>query len=115
MKLVIPTSLQMGWIDSPPYFCTASKTARDIAEQYLQLPVCDLPPHKFLPWTECDNIDIPPSNNANRNLWYLLEVFMDDYIGLAIPTTQAQLRHYSNAVMYGIHDVFPPDLSLKLL
>jgi hypothetical protein len=32
---------------------------------------------------------------------------MDDYIGLAIPTSQAQLRHAANAVMNGIHDVFP--------
>ena len=26
-KIVIPTSLQMGWIDSPPYFSEASETA----------------------------------------------------------------------------------------
>ena len=31
IKLVIPTSLQMGWIESPPYFCAASETARDVA------------------------------------------------------------------------------------
>lgn len=35
---------------------------------------------------------------------------MDDFVGLAIPTSLAQLHHYSNAIMYGIHDVFPPDL-----
>ncbi len=28
--LVVPTSLQMGWVESPPYFCTATETARDI-------------------------------------------------------------------------------------
>ncbi len=27
VKLVVPTSLQMGWIESPPYFCVASETA----------------------------------------------------------------------------------------
>ena len=27
IRLVIPTSLQMGWIESPPYFCAASETA----------------------------------------------------------------------------------------
>ena len=32
VKLVIPTSLQMGWIESPPYFCAAAETARDGAE-----------------------------------------------------------------------------------
>ena len=29
VELVVPTSLQMGWIESPPYFCAASETARD--------------------------------------------------------------------------------------
>ena len=24
IKLVVPTLLQMGWIESPPYFCTVS-------------------------------------------------------------------------------------------
>ena len=31
VRLVVPTSLQMGWIESSPYFCAASETARDVA------------------------------------------------------------------------------------
>jgi len=31
VTLVVPTSLQMGWVESPPYFCAATETARDIA------------------------------------------------------------------------------------
>ena len=27
VRLVIPSSLQMGWVDSPGYFCAASETA----------------------------------------------------------------------------------------
>ena len=108
--LVIPTSLQMGWIESPPYFCTASETARDVAEQYLQLPLDELTPHKFLPWTELsDDFATLPNTLLDQSFRYLLEVYMDDFIGLAIPTTRQQLQHYSNAVMFGIHDVFPPD------
>ena len=34
---------------------------------------------------------------------------MDDYIGLAIPTTQRQLDHVANGVMCAKHDVFPPN------
>ena len=109
IQLVVPTSLQMGWIESPPYFCTASETARDVAEQYLQLPLGTLPQHKFLRKTEQhpEFHELPPDGTSP--LKFMLEVYMDDYIGLAIPTSIAQLRHYSNAVMYGIHDVFPPD------
>jgi hypothetical protein len=29
--LIVPTSLQMGWVESLPYFCAATETARDIA------------------------------------------------------------------------------------
>jgi hypothetical protein len=29
--LVVPALLQMGWVESPPYFCAATDTTRDIA------------------------------------------------------------------------------------
>ena len=51
VKLVIPTLLQMGWIESPPYFCAASETARDVAEQYVETPVGTTAKHKF-PWRQ---------------------------------------------------------------
>ena len=110
-QLVIPTSLQMGWIESPPYFCTASETARDVANQYAQLPLGQLDDHKFLPWTELGEDYLAlPEYSTDTNYRYLLEVYMDDYIKLAIPTSRQQLQHSSNAVMYGIHDVFPPKI-----
>ena len=34
--LVVPTSLQMGWVESPPFFCVASETARDVAQDYCE-------------------------------------------------------------------------------
>ncbi len=46
-KLVIPTSLQIGWVESPPYICAATKTVRDIALDYCNTPIGSLPPHKF--------------------------------------------------------------------
>ena len=46
--LVVPTSLQMGWVESPPFFCAASETARDVAqEDYCETKLGTLPPHKF--------------------------------------------------------------------
>ena len=32
--LVIPDALQMGWCESPPFFCAATETVRDVAENY---------------------------------------------------------------------------------
>ena len=45
--LVIPTLLQMGWVESTPYFCAATKTSRDIAAEYAKTQIHSLPPHKF--------------------------------------------------------------------
>ncbi len=35
-KLMIPTFLQMGWVESPPYFCAATKTAQDVTMDYIE-------------------------------------------------------------------------------
>ena len=48
VRLVVPTSLQMGWVESPPYFCAASETGRDVAAQYAEMEVGTLPDHKFV-------------------------------------------------------------------
>ena len=45
--LVVPTSLQMGWVESPPFFCAASETARDVAQDYCETEIGTLPIHKF--------------------------------------------------------------------
>ncbi len=42
--IVVPNCLQMGWTESPPYFCSASETARDVIQ--VLLPNADeLPKH----------------------------------------------------------------------
>ena len=43
ITLVVPTSLQMGWVEFPPYFCAATETARDIMSDYCDTPVGSLP------------------------------------------------------------------------
>ena len=45
--LVVPNCLQMGWCESPPFFCAASETtARDIIMSLLQ-EESSLPSHQF--------------------------------------------------------------------
>ena len=46
IKIVIPT-LQMVWVEIPPYFCTALETARNIALDYTNMEVGTIPVHKF--------------------------------------------------------------------
>tara|TARA_B100000780_G_C20872013_1_gene346819 strand:- start:32 stop:673 length:642 start_codon:yes stop_codon:yes gene_type:complete len=35
IEIVVPSSLQMGWTESPPFFCSCTETARDIAEDMM--------------------------------------------------------------------------------
>jgi hypothetical protein len=35
LRLVIPKALQMGWNESPAYFCAATETTRDIAQTWI--------------------------------------------------------------------------------
>ncbi len=116
--LVIPNSLQMGWVESPPYFCAASETARDVASQYVETRVGSRADHKFLQHTQSTSayasVADPPQETTDilatteDPFKYLVEVYVDDFIGLVIPTTRAQLDHVANSIMCGIHDVFPP-------
>jgi len=85
----------MGWVESPPYFCAATETARDIASDYCDTPVGSLPHHKFA---------------KHGRLFYALEVYVDDFMSSVIPTSQKQLEHVATAIMTGIHDVFPADI-----
>ena len=111
ITLVVPTSLQMGWVESAPYFCAATETARDIASDYCDTPVESLPHHKFAKHvTGAKEFDELPTTSKNGKLFYALEVYVDDFMSIVIPTSQKQLEHVATAIMTGIHDVFPNDI-----
>jgi hypothetical protein len=112
--LVVPTLLQMGWVESPTYLCAASKTARDIATNYCETLVGSFTPHNFVHHViGSDEVQALPANTPNgraNGFLYALEVYVDDFVSIVIPTSQEQLVHVAMAIMSGIHDVFPADL-----
>jgi hypothetical protein len=102
----------MGWIESPPYFCVASETARDVAERYIETPLGEGPTNSMVRFTKgSTQYDALPATSTRDQdpFRYLVEVYVDDFMGLAIPTSRRVLDHVANGVMCGIHDVFPPD------
>jgi hypothetical protein len=109
LQLVVPSCLQMGWCDSPAFFCAASETARDITQDLANTPVGSLPHHPLEDWL-LHPAEWPDSNieeYANKFL-HVLEVYVDDFIQLAQTTDPAQLEHLARAILHGIHSVFPP-------
>ena len=109
VQLVIPSSLQMGWCDSPAYFCAASETARDVAEKLTTTPVGSLDQHPL------EHYLVPPDKWPEQEIeqhaakfTHLLEVYIDDFIQLAQTQDPTQLTHLSRALLHAIHAVFPP-------
>jgi hypothetical protein len=104
IEIVVPNSLQMGWCESPPLFCSGSETARDVIEK-LQKEYLQLPAHKF----EDDMLRESESNNEHiDNSTTLTEVFVDDFIGITNNLSTSHLTHQSRSMIHGIHSVFPP-------
>ena len=110
-KIVTPTPMQMGWTQSQPFFCAAAETARDVAQEYAQTKVGSLPAHKFDLYTKTTKEYKAMKNISQNNeeLLYLIEVFVDDFVGMCIPQNKIHLDHVSRAIQHGIHDIFPPD------
>ena len=102
--IVVPNSLQMGWAESPPFFCAASETARDVVQQLLNVT---LPPHPF----EERMLPTKHHNNTLQDLestTTLIEVYVDDFIAGTDDTTRDNLLRISRAMLHGIHSIFPP-------
>ena len=110
IKLVVPTALQMGWLESPGFFGAASETARDVIQSYVQAPIGTLPPHKFEHYTQAhdDYKALPDTSSNDDDLLFNFDVFVDDFIGLACAKSKRQLDHVGRGALHGIHDVFPP-------
>ena len=107
IKIVVPNSLQMGWCESPPFFCAASETARDVIEALLT--EVKLPGHRLendmLQHATTEAVDRLHAAAAYVNL---LEVFVDDFIAITNNGSTEHLTHLSRAMLHGIHSVFPP-------
>ena len=106
INIVVPNSLQMGWTESPPFFCAATETARDVIQTLLRTK---LPPHKFEKNMLPPNFSADMQNTADLgHVVNLIEVFVDDFIGCTDKATEEHLLQFSRAMLHGIHEIFPP-------
>jgi len=95
--LVVPTSLQMGWVESPPYFCTVTETARDIATKDTDMPIGSIPAHKFSKYTvNGESYGELAEDHDGQPFRTMIEVYVDDFVSLVIPVSKSQLEHTSD-------------------
>ena len=112
IEILVPSALQMGWTLSPPFFCAAAETARDVAQTYVAEAVGSLPEHPPEDLTMPEIVALPAAaslTGAQSEMFVqLLESFVDDFMHLVQSTDPEVLRHCSRALLHGIHSVFPP-------
>ena len=108
IRLIIPHALQMGWTESPGYFCAATETGRDIMQALIDAGTL-LPPHAL-------DAFMTPSAPARRQTspdvarqWQMSAVYVDDYILAAVEdSTGRALTRVGRAALHTIHGLFPP-------
>ena len=105
LDIVVPISLQMGWCESPPLFCAVTETAQDVIQSLMEKNA--LPSHKFK-YQMMDKVHNWNRLQAAAQATNLMEVFVNDFIAVTNDRSQEHLFKFSNAILYGIHLVFPP-------
>jgi hypothetical protein len=108
MRIVVPYALQMGWQESPPYFCTATETGRDVI-QWLMETAIPMPQHPMEDYIIPSKME-PQQHTALAKPWKV-SVYVDDYIMAVLSTVGIRfIRRVARATLYGIHSIFPPPI-----
>ena len=111
-KLVIPHALQMGWTESPGYFCAATETGRDILQALIDGGTL-LPPHAMDTFMTPEAPARRQTSPETQRKWQMSAVYVDDYILAAVEDrTGTALQRAGRAALHTIHGLFPaPDRS----
>jgi hypothetical protein len=90
IRIVVPSALQMGWAESPPYFCAATQAGCDVA-QHLINGDFDLPPHPLEGYVlPTEPSELTPSQQ--EEIHRFVAVYVDDYILAAVENKERTLR-----------------------
>lgn len=106
IRLVIPHALQMGWAESPGYFCAATETGRDLMQALIDAET-KLPPHPL----ESYMTPTPPYTRQAEDMpdRQMTAVFVDDYCLAAVENHEGTLlNRISRAALHTVHGIFPP-------
>ncbi len=108
-RIVVPSSVQMGWVESPPLFCAVTESARDITQLLVDNKVC-LPTHPLKDKISIQNV---PMRAWTATPTKLLQVYVDDFCNAATQSLDgSHVPLIRWASIHGMHSVFPePDVT----
>ena len=111
--VALPLVLPMGWTESPPYFCAATETIADLANERLQDPT-ELAPHRLETLAYTTPPDYVETSAAVVSALYprayqtgplrYVDVYIDDLIG----ASQGDPLQVVRAVLHAADQVFRP-------
>jgi hypothetical protein len=89
------------------------ETASVILLDYSNTPIGSITPHKFVNCVRGDNDfkALSATSEDNNKCRYGLKVYVNNFMSIVIPTSRDQLEHIATAIMTGIHDVFPANIT----
>jgi hypothetical protein len=108
---VIPSALQMGWTNSPAFFCAATEATQQIVARMLALSITtgEIPPHTYENYcaAQCQK-----RWAARSEMMLLLRVFVDDFIQAIAgppdrPSRETEELWLARCTLHGIHSIFP--------
>jgi hypothetical protein len=107
IRLVIPAAVQMGWVESPGFFCAVTESARDLTQHFVDndVPLPEDPVETLVKITEA------PLRGRMDTPTKLLQVYVDDFCHAVTQYTDGtHIPTICQAAIHGIHVLFPPPL-----
>ncbi len=103
--IVVPSAVQMGWVESPFLFCTVTESAQDLAQHFMD-NIVQLP-HD--PIEESMMIQkLPPRGRAEK-LTKLLQVYVDNFCNAATKSKDGtRIPTVRWAAIHKFYALFPP-------
>jgi hypothetical protein len=75
-RIVVPSAVQMGWVESPSLLCAVTESARNLAQHFVDA-VVPLPPHQVESAMTIENV---PMRGRTVVPSKLLQVYVDEFL-----------------------------------
>jgi hypothetical protein len=104
LRVVVPSALQMGWNESPAFFCAATETVRDLSQVWIDHETT-LPPHPMEHYAGPSQA--PKRQQPGDPQLQMSAVYVDDHIMACVENHQGDLlERTARATLHAIHSVF---------
>jgi hypothetical protein len=103
-KIMVPSAVQMQWVESPSLFCTVAELARDMAQHFIDNNV-QLP---YNPIEESMTIQEVPPRGRMEMPTKLMQVYVNDFCNAATQSKDGtHIPTIRRASIHGIHALSP--------